>query len=226
VNTRPAGRLSLVATPVGHLDDLSARALHVLRSADLIACEDTRHTQTLMRHYQLRASLVSYHEQNERRRAAELVQRVQGGAHVVLVSDAGTPLISDPGYHVMQAAIAAGVPVEWIPGPSAMVGALVLSGLPTDQFTFVGFLPVKAGARRQRLEQLQREGRTVVAFESPHRLLKSLTALREVFGNVHMAVCRELTKLHEEVRRSAVEELIAHYTQHPPRGEITLVFHP
>ncbi len=216
----------LVATPIGHLQDLSSRAIETLQQADLIACEDTRHTQPLLARHQIHKPLVSYHEHNERARAVELVQRLQAGSSIALVSDAGTPAISDPGYRLIRAAIAAGIPIEWIPGPSAVLGALVLSGLPTDQFTFVGFLPAKAGQRATRLAQLRQEGRTVVAFESPHRLLASLQAMREILGNVRLAVCRELTKLHEEVRRGTVEELVAHYTAHPSRGEITVVFHP
>lgn len=223
--TQP-GTLWVVATPIGNLQDLSPRACETLRAVELVACEDTRRTQKLLAHAEIRTPLISYHEHNERTRAEELVARVQAGARVAVVSDAGTPAVSDPGYRLIRAAIAAGIRVEWIPGPSAMLGALVLAGLPTDQFTFVGFLPVKPGTRMQRLVQLGREGRTVVAFESPHRLTKTLTAIREAWGNVAMAVCRELTKLHEEVRRGPVEELLSHYTAHPPRGEITLVMHP
>ena len=220
------GRLVLVATPIGNLQDLSPRAVEALRAADVIACEDTRHTQILLHAHQMRKPLISYHEHNERTRAVELAAQMQTGAIVALVSDAGTPAISDPGYRLIRAAIDAGVRVEWMPGPSAVLGALILSGLPLDQFTFVGFLPVKPGQRRNRLEQLRQERRTIVAFEAPQRLTKSLAAIREVYGDVMMAVCRELTKLHEDIRRGPVEELLAHYAAHPPRGEITLVFHP
>lgn len=220
------GRLWLVATPLGNLGDLSLRAIETLRAAELIACEDTRRTQVLLQHHDIRAPLISYHEHNERARAAELVQRLREGARVALVSDAGTPAVSDPGYRLIRAAIEAGVALEWIPGPSAVIGALVLAGLPLDQFTFAGFLPVKTGQRVQRLTRLQQEGRTVIAFEAPQRLTKSLAAIRETWGNVPVAVCRELTKLHEEVRRGTADELLAHYADHPPRGEITLVFHP
>ena len=220
------GRLFLVATPLGHLSDVSLRAVETLRAVDVIACEDTRRTQILLRHHQVRKPLVSYHEHNERARAAELVQQLKAGTTIALVSDAGTPLVSDPGYRLVRAAIEADLAVEWIPGPSAVIGALALSGLPPDQFTVVGFLPLKAGQRAQRLAQLRQEGRTVVAFEAPQRLTNSLTAIRDTCGNIAVAVCRELTKLHEEVRRGTAEELLAHYTAHPPRGEITLVFHP
>ena len=220
------GRLFLVATPIGHLSDLSSRAVETLRAADLIACEDTRRTQTLLRHYAIHAPLVSYHDYNERARAAALVDRLRAGARIALVSDAGTPVIADPGYRIVRAAIEADLPIEWIPGPCAVIGALVLSGLPPDQFTFVGFLPVKPGQRAQRLAQLRQEGRTVVAFEAPQRLTKSLAAIRDTCGAVDIAVCRELTKLHEEARRGTADELLAHYAAHPPRGEITLVFHP
>jgi 16S rRNA (cytidine1402-2'-O)-methyltransferase len=221
----PAGRLVLCPTPLGNLADITLRALDALRSADVIACEDTRRTRVLLERHGVplppAPGLVSFHEHNERARAEELVARIQAGATVVLVSDAGTPLISDPGFALLQAALAAGLEVEALPGPSAVMTALVASGLPAERFRFVGFLPRKRGE----LERLLGGGTadTLVAFESPARLAATLAALAELDPQRPAAVCRELTKLHEEVRRGCAAELAAHYAEHAPRGEIVLV---
>jgi len=215
------GRLVVCPTPIGNLEDVTLRVLATLRDADVLACEDTRHTRVLLdRHGIDAAKLLSYHEHNERARAAELVERIQAGAVVALVSDAGMPLISDPGFALVRACVDAGIAVEVLPGPSAAVTALVASGLPAEHWRFVGFLPRKA-AERDRL--LDRAGETLVAFESPRRLAATLARLAERHPERPLAVCRELTKLHEEVRRGTVAELAAYYSAQAPRGEVVLV---
>jgi 16S rRNA (cytidine1402-2'-O)-methyltransferase len=215
------GRLLLCATPIGNLEDVTLRVLAALSDADVVACEDTRHTKLLLdRHGIAAASLVSFHEHNERARAHELVARIAAGAVIALVSDAGMPLISDPGYALVRACVAAGLAVEALPGPSAVVAALVASGLPGERWRFVGFLP-RARAELERL--LADASETLVAFESPRRLVSTLRVLATPDPGRPAAVCRELTKLHEEVRRGRAAELMAHYEAHPPRGEIVLV---
>ena len=192
-----SGRLVVCPTPIGNLEDITLRVLSALRDADVVACEDTRRTRVLLERYGVQASLISYHEHNERERAAELVERMRGGAVVALVSDAGMPLVSDPGYVLVQGCVAAGLEVEVLPGPSAAIAALVASGLPADRWRFAGFLPRKRAA----LEALLTAPETVVACESPHRLGASLAVLASVDPEREVAVCRELTKLHEEVVR-------------------------
>jgi len=211
-------------TPIGNLEDVTLRVLAALRTAEVVACEDTRHTRVLLQRHGLEArELLSYHEHNERQRSAKLVERMRAGAVVALVSDAGTPLISDPGYELVRDSIAAGVPVEVLPGPSAAVCALVASGLPTERWCFVGFLP----RRRGELEQVfQHSPATLVAFESPRRVATTLGVLAAQDPQRAAAVCRELTKLHEEVRRGSAEELAGHYRASPPRGEVVLVVGP
>jgi len=216
---RPPGRLIVCPTPIGNLEDITLRVLAALRDADLIACEDTRRTRVLLDRYGVRARLLSYHEHNERQRAAELVERMRAGAVVALVSDAGTPLVSDPGFLLVQACIAAGLAVEVLPGPSAAVAALVASGLPADRWRFVGFLPRK----RTALEQLLSSPETLVAFESPRRLAGSLAVLAEADPERPVAVCRELTKLGEEVVRGTAAELADRYAAAAPRGEVAVV---
>jgi 16S rRNA (cytidine1402-2'-O)-methyltransferase len=218
------GRLVVCPTPIGNLEDVTLRVLAALGAAEVVACEDTRHTRVLLRRHRIEPrELVSYHEHNERERSAKLVERMRAGARVALVSDAGTPLISDPGYELVRASIAAGVPVEALPGPSAAVSALVASGLPAERWCFVGFLP----RRRGELERvLAHNSATLVAFESPRRLAATLGALAGHDPQRPAAVCRELTKLHEEVRRGGAAELAAHYREHPPRGEVVLVVGP
>lgn len=223
---RPSGRpgtLVLVATPIGNLEDVSARALRVLREADLVAAEDTRHTRKLLSHYGIPAQVVSLHEHNERARAASLIERVLDGQVVALVTDAGSPGIADPGYPVVRAAVAAGVRVESIPGPSAVITALQVSGLPTDAFLFAGFLPPKGAARRRRLEELSAQRETVVVFESPHRIDKCLEDLEAVWGERPIALARELTKLHEQVLRGSAREVRAALRAEWKRGEMVLV---
>ena len=223
---RPTGRpgtLFLVATPIGNLEDVTARALRVLREADLVAAEDTRHTRRLLQHFGIPAQVVSLHEHNERARAASLVERVQSGQDVALVTDAGSPGIADPGYPVVRAAVAAGVRVESVPGPSAVITALQVSGLPTDAFLFAGFLPPKGAARRRRLEELSAHRETVVVFESPHRIEACLGDLEAVWGGRPIALARELTKLHEQVLRGTASEVRAALRSEWKRGEMVLV---
>ncbi len=214
-----AARLIVCPTPIGNLEDVTLRVLSALREADLVACEDTRRTRTLLDRYGVTAHLVSYHEHNERERAAELVKRMRDGAVVALVSDAGMPLVSDPGFVLVQACIAAGLAVEVLPGPSAAISALVASGLPADRWRFEGFLPRK----HAQLIEVFKAPETVVAFESPRRVAQTLKALAELDPDRPVAVCRELTKLHEEVARGTAAELAARYTSEPPRGEVVLV---
>ena len=217
----PVGRLMVCATPIGNLGDVTLRVLEALRDADVVACEDTRHSRGLLeRHGVHAAKLLSYHEHNERERSAELVTRMLAGETVALISDAGMPLISDPGFPLVAAAVAAGLEVEVLPGPSAVVSALVLSGLPVGRWCFVGFLPRKRGELERLLDDA---AETLVGFESPQRLTATLDALAASDPERPVAVCRELTKLHEEVRRGPACELAAHYGQHAPRGEIVLV---
>jgi 16S rRNA (cytidine1402-2'-O)-methyltransferase len=215
-----AGRLIVCPTPIGNFEDITLRVLAALREADVVACEDTRRTGKLLERYGVSAPLVSYHEHNEESRAAQLVERMRAGETVALVSDAGMPLISDPGYVLVRACAAAGLAVEVLPGPSAALAALVASALPADRWRFVGFLPRKAGKLR---EVLGEPGGTLVAFESPRRLPATLEALAELDPERQAAVCRELTKVHEEVVRGSAAELAARYRDEEPRGEVVLV---
>jgi len=219
-----AGRLILVATPIGNLDDLSPRAARALAEADLVACEDTRRTGKLLARLGIRKPLLSLHEHNERRRIPELVRRLEAGGTVAVASDAGTPLLSDPGYPLTRAAIAAGARVESVPGPSAILAALVVSGLPPYPFTFAGFAPPKSGRRRTFYRQLRELGHTFVVYESPHRLAASLAdAVAELGSDRPAALARELTKLHEEVVRAPLGELAAAAAERKMLGEIVLV---
>ena len=213
------GRLIVCPTPIGNLEDITLRALAALREADVVACEDTRRTRVLLDRYGVSATLVSYHEHNERQRTSELVRRMRADEVVALVSDAGMPLVSDPGFELVRACVAAGLAVEVLPGPSAALAALVASALPADRWRFVGFLP----RRRTELEAVFGSPETVVAFESPRRVAASLGVLAAVDGDRPVAVCRELTKLHEEVVRGTAAELAARYATAPPRGEVALV---
>ena len=219
-----AGVLYLVSTPIGNLEDITMRAARVLREADLIACEDTRHTRRLLDHLGIAKRAVSYHEHNETSRAAELVERLTRGENIALVSDAGTPLISDPGYRVVNAAIEAGIAVVPIPGASAVLAALAASGLPTDEFRFCGFLPAKATQRRKLLESLRSEQCTLIFYEAPHRVLESLEDVTASMGSRPVVVARELTKLHEEFLRGSAEEVRAQLAARDAvKGEITLL---
>lgn len=223
----PLAPLTLVPVPIGNLEDITLRALRVLREADGVLCEDTRTTGQLFHLLGIEAKgrLFAHHQHNEHRVVAGLVARLETGQRLALVSDAGTPAISDPGFLLVRAVRAAGLGVECLPGPTAFVPALVQSGLPADRFTFEGFLPLKKG-RQTRLRELADEPRTVVLYESPHRLSRTLVDLAAALGAERPAVvCRELTKLHEETRPGTLTELATHYTAHPPKGEIVVVIH-
>jgi 16S rRNA (cytidine1402-2'-O)-methyltransferase len=220
-----AGKLYLVATPIGNLEDITLRALRVLREeAAVIACEDTRQTQKLLRHFDIRKPLIAYHEHNEASRSAEIVQILQGEESVALVTDAGTPLVSDPGYRVVVAAVEAGITVIPIPGASALLAALAASGLATNEFRFIGFLPPKQVGRRKALEEISGETATLVAYESPHRILDTLTDIQEALGDRPLVLARELTKLHEEFLRGPAREIRQQLqARSSVKGEITLV---
>src|SRR5258705_1814170 len=218
------GTLYVVATPIGNLADITHRAVQVLSDVDLIACQDTRHTHKLLQHYGIKTKTVSYHEYNEQKRSSELIDLLKQGSDVAVVSDAGTPAISDPGFRLVHAAIEQNVPVIPIPGPSALVTALAASGLPTDEFFFAGFLPARSGARQSRLSELRSVPGTLVFYEAPHRLAAALRDAYEILGEREAVVARELTKLHEELRRGRLSELAGHYgADEHPRGEIVLL---
>jgi 16S rRNA (cytidine1402-2'-O)-methyltransferase len=216
--------LYLVATPIGNLEDITLRALRVLKEADVIACEDTRQTGKLLSHFGIDRPTVSYHEHNEAARTQELLARLEAGAQVALVSDAGTPLISDPGYRLVTAAIAAGIPVVPVPGASAVLSALAAAGLPTDAFRFCGFLPVKSTQRRKALESLRAETCTLIFYEAPHRILDTLSDIAALLGDRPVVVARELTKFYEEFLRGTAEQVRAQLAARPAvKGEITLL---
>src|SRR6202035_4791553 len=222
MSTTSPGRLVICPTPIGNLEDVTLRVLAALRDADIVACEDTRRTRVLLNRYGVSAKLVSYHEHNERERASELVRRMSDGAVVALVSDAGMPLVSDPGFVLVRACVAAGLAVEVLPGPSAALAALVASALPADRWRFVGFLPRK----RAELKAAFASSETLVAFESPRRVADSLAVLAGLDPDRPVAVCRELTKVHEEVVRGSAAEVAARYAKQPPRGEGALGVRP
>jgi 16S rRNA (cytidine1402-2'-O)-methyltransferase len=218
------GTLYIVATPIGNLEDITRRALRVLSEVDIIACEDTRHTRTLLNHFGIKTKTVSYHEHNEHERTDELVERLAAGANIALVSDAGTPAINDPGFRLVRAAIERGLKVVSVPGATAFVAALVASGLPTDEFYFAGFLPPREHARRLRLAALRAMPATLIFYEAPHRILAALTDAREILGEREAAVARELTKLHEEIARGRLTDLIARFSgATAARGEMVLL---
>lgn len=219
-----SGRLYLVATPIGNLEDITYRAVRILREVRLIACEDTRQTRKLLDHYSIETPLVSYHEHNEAERAAELADQLEGGASIAVVSDAGMPLVADPGYRLVRAAIERGIVVEPIPGPSACLTALAASGLPTDEFRFGGFLPPKGGKRQKCLESLRGEACTLVFYEAPHRILETLEDIERVLPGRPVVVARELTKVHEEFLRGSAREIHALLAARDSiRGEITVL---
>ncbi len=217
------GTLYICATPIGNLEDVTFRALRVLGEVDLIAAEDTRRTRKLLSHYDIHTELTSYYAPKERQRAGKLVEKLLAGANIALVSDAGTPGISDPGHELVKRAIEAGVPIEGIPGPSAVMAAIVISGLPTDRFRFEGFLPRGKRDRRARIRQLKTEECTLVFFEAPHRLAQSLWDMLDCLGDRRIAVVRELTKKYEEVLRCGLSDAVQTFEQRKPRGEFTLV---
>ncbi len=215
--------LFLVATPIGNLEDLTHRAERVLKEADAVAAEDTRHTGRLLARLGIKAKLISFHEQNEEKRLPEILDLLKEGKNIALVSDAGTPGVSDPGFVLVRACHQNEIPVYAVPGPSAVLAALTTSGLPTNRFLFEGFLPKKPGKRRKRLEALRELDATLIFFESPYRLARFLNELREVLGDRQAAVARELTKKFEETKTGHLSALAGHYSVHPPKGEITVV---
>lgn len=219
------GTLYIVATPIGNLNDISYRAVRILSEVDLIAAEDTRTTKILLDHFHIKKNLISYHNYNERKRSAQLIEKLKAGASIAVVSDAGTPGISDPAYRIVRDAIEEHIPVVPIPGASAFLAALVVSGAPIERFIFEGFLPHKKG-RKTRLEKLSHEARTIVLYESPHRLLRTLHDIQTFLGDREIVVARELTKKFEEVVRGKVSDLISQISSRPVRGELVIVIFP
>ena len=217
------GVLYLVATPIGNLEDITLRALRILREADQIAAEDTRHTQKLLTHYEISRPLVSYHEHNEMTRAPELIVALEQGAKIALVSDAGMPLVSDPGHRLVALCVQHHIPVVPVPGPSASLAALAASGLPNEEFLFVGFLPQRSGERRRAFERLRIEDRTLILYEAPHRIAECVADAREILGDRPACIAREVTKLHEEFRRGNLSELEESLRERPAKGEITFL---
>jgi 16S rRNA (cytidine1402-2'-O)-methyltransferase len=221
--TSETGRLYVVATPIGNLEDITLRALRILKEVDLIVCEDTRHTMKLLSHFDFSKRLVSYHEHNEITRAPEIVIELEEGAQVALVTDAGTPTVSDPGYRLVSLCVRHGIPVVPVPGASAFVAALTASGMPADEFIFAGFLPPRQTARRKALRALAEEPRTLVFYEAPHRVTDTLEDALEILGNRPAVLAREITKAFEEFQRGHIENLLDGARKRPPRGEITLL---
>jgi len=212
-----------VATPIGNLEDITLRALRILREADIIAAEDTRQTLKLLNHFGIRNTLVSYYEHNKAEKGNYLISRLLEGKNVALVSDAGTPGISDPGEDLVRLAVSKGIPVTMVPGPAAVIAGVVLSGLPSGRFVFEGFLPMNKRVRRERLGSISRETRTMVFYEAPHKLIHTLKDLRDLLGNRRIAIARELTKKFEEVWRTTLDEAIARYGNEPPKGEFVII---
>ncbi|OIO37094.1 MAG: 16S rRNA (cytidine(1402)-2'-O)-methyltransferase [Candidatus Omnitrophica bacterium CG1_02_46_14] len=218
------GILYLVSTPIGNLGDITFRAVEILKSVDLIACEDTRHSKILLDHYGINKPLTSYHDFSEKQRSGVLLEKIKNGMNIALVSDAGTPGIADPGYRLITGAVREGIKIEALPGPSAFLTALVLSGLPTDRFTFEGFFPVKSGQKKTKLLLLKEDTRTIIFYESPHRFLKTLETIHETLGDIEIVVARELTKKFEEVVRKKVSEVIVHFSNKKVLGEFVILF--
>ena len=217
------GTLYIVPTPVGNLEDMTLRAIRVLKEADLVLAEDTRTSGVLLKHFQIQQHLISHHKFNEHGTSANVVERLKAGQTVALISDAGTPGISDPGFFLVREAVRAGIEVQTLPGATAFVPALVSSGLPCDRFCFEGFLPQKKG-RQSKIESLRDEERTMIFYESPYRVIKTLQQFSDVFGpDRQVSVCREISKVHEESIRGTLAEAIAHFTDHEPRGEFVIV---
>lgn len=217
------GKLSICPTPIGNLEDITIRVLNTLKAADLIAAEDTRHTLKLLNHYEIQKPLTSYHEHNKQSKGPELVEKIRKGQHIALVSDAGMPGISDPGTDLVRLCIDQDLPFEVLPGATAFTTALAASGLSADKFAFEGFLDRDKKNRKKRLEVLSKEDRTLIFYESPHRLKSMLQDMREVMGNRRAVFARELTKIHEEIKRGTIEEIISHYEEHVPRGEYVVL---
>jgi 16S rRNA (cytidine1402-2'-O)-methyltransferase len=217
------GVLYLVATPIGNLEDITLRALRILREADQIAAEDTRHTQKLLTHYEISRPLLSYHEHNEITRAPELIEALEQGAKIALVSNAGMPLVSDPGHRLVALCVRHGIPVVPVPGPSALLAALSASGLPNEEFLFVGFLPQRSGERRRAFERLRIEDRTLILYEAPHRIAECVSDAKEILGDRPACLAREITKVHEEFRRGKLSEIGESLRERPAKGEITFL---
>ena len=217
------GKLFLCATPIGNLEDITLRVLRTLKEADLIAAEDTRNSIRLLNHFEIRTPMTSYHEYNKIEKARILIEKMQSGMNIALITDAGTPGISDPGEELVRMCYEAGIEVTSLPGPAACVTALTLSGLPTRRFAFEAFLPMEKKERREILEELVNETRTIILYEAPHKLTRTLKDLREVLGNRRMTLCRELTKKHETAFRTTIDDLIAYYENENPLGECVLV---
>jgi 16S rRNA (cytidine1402-2'-O)-methyltransferase len=221
-----SGCLYLVGTPIGNLEDITLRALRILKEVDQIACEDTRHTQKLLNHYDIHKPLVSYHEHNEMTRAPELLIALEQGAKIALVSDAGMPLVSDPGHRLVALCLRHKIPVVPVPGPSALLAALAASGLPNEEFLFIGFLPARSGERRRALARLRIEEHTIILYEAPHRVAECIAEAKEILGDRQACLAREVTKLHEEFLRGRLSEIVAALEERPARGEITLLISP
>lgn len=227
------GTLFIVATPIGNLQDLSLRVIEILTRVELIACEDTRHTGILLSHIRktnkenIKPKLLSYYEQNEFRRIPQILNALYNGVDVALVSDAGTPTISDPGFKLVRECIAQGIKIESIPGPSSVISALVVSGLPTDKFLFLGYPPRKPGHRKKLFKDIDSMIRiikaTIIMFEAPHRLVQTLNELKDTFGDIEIVIARELTKIHEEVRREKISDSLNHFTKKTPKGELVIL---
>jgi 16S rRNA (cytidine1402-2'-O)-methyltransferase len=226
METTASGTLYIVATPIGNLEDITFRAVRILKEVDLIAAEDTRHSRKLLSHFGITTRLTPYHDHNERLKTDYLLDRLREGDSIAIITDAGTPCIADPGYRIAMAAAAAGIRVVPIPGPSAIITALSAAGLPTDRFAFEGFLPAKQGKRKTRLQELRDDNRVLVFYEAPHRLTDTLRDMTEVFGDRDAVIARELTKIHEEFRRERLTELAAHYTGEGARGEVVILVAP
>lgn len=228
------GTLYIVATPIGNLQDITIRAMKILQTVDAIACEDTRKTGMLISrnatNNSLRPRLISYYEQNELQRIPEIINALKNGLNIALVSDAGTPTISDPGFKLVREAIRERIKVESIPGPSSVITALTVSGLPTDKFLFVGYPPKKPGHRKTLFHNIASMIRiikaTIIIFEAPHKLLRTLNEMQNEFGDIDIVLCRELTKIHEEIRREKISESLVHFEKTTPKGEFVILFHP
>jgi 16S rRNA (cytidine1402-2'-O)-methyltransferase len=222
----PAGKLYVVGTPIGNLEDITLRALNTLKASDLIACEDTRWTLKLLNHYEIRTRTISYHEHNEMTRAPELVLEMEQGSVISLVSDAGSPVLSDPGFRLVHLAVRHKIPVIPVPGPSAMVAALTGAGLPLNEFIFTGFLPARKSARRKALAALAGFEKTIVLYEAPHRIVESLRDVHEILGEREIVIAREVTKVHEEFLRGTVAEICDLLEKSPRKGELTVILGP
>lgn len=221
-----AGNLYIVATPIGNLEDMTFRAVRTLKEVDLIAAEDTRHSRKLLSHFGIATRMTPYHDHNEQLKTDYLIELLQSGQNVAIITDAGTPCIADPGYRVVQAAVAAGIRAIPIPGASALAAAVSASGLPSDRFNFEGFLPPKQGRRRTRLAELKNDSRMLIFYEAPHRLAATLEDMYTVFHSRQAVIARELTKIHEEFRSGSLEELAGHYSGHQVKGEIVIMVAP